>query len=88
MSVLELEKLVESLSEAEKSRLRELLGTAPIQNDASAKDGADISWLDELQATARAICEREGTSSMPTDLAATFRQRKRASVLGRSEISQ
>ncbi len=82
MSVLELEKLVDSLSEEEKHKLRELLDCDSNQRATPSEGETDISWLDQLQAEAKAICEREGVENMPTDLAATFRQRKRERLIG------
>jgi len=82
MSVLELEKLVESLSDTEKAKLRELLNSSVKPTESHP----DLSWLDKLQAEARAACEAEGARpELPTDLAATFRQRKRDSLFGPSE---
>jgi len=72
MSVLELEKLVESLSEAEKAQLQKLLNREAVETHVP-----DLSWLDALQAEVRAAWEKEGPRpDIPRDWAQNFDQYK------------
>ena len=72
MSVLELEKLVESLSDAEKAQLQKLLDRQDAKTDVR-----DLSWLDAIQAEVRAAWEKEEPRpDIPKDWAQNFDQYK------------